>query len=104
MGNIHSFFNNKDSHPWTKHILLFVHQALGSSMTLGRFYHYIELCSPPFGYSSKHGEIFMPPASQNYVNVTLPESNHILCFCPKFYPTQFNLSANCLLTFMIRPS
>jgi hypothetical protein len=42
--------------PWTKHILLFVCQALGFNMTLGSCSRYIELCPPPFGYSSKHME------------------------------------------------
>jgi hypothetical protein len=44
------------SHPWTKHILLFVRQALGFNMTLGSCSRYIELCPPPFGYPSKHME------------------------------------------------
>jgi hypothetical protein len=34
----------------------FVLQALGSSMALGSCSRYIELCPPPFGYSSKHME------------------------------------------------
>jgi hypothetical protein len=34
MGNIHFFFGNRDSLPWTNHILSFSHQALGSSTTL----------------------------------------------------------------------
>jgi hypothetical protein len=42
--------------PWTKHILSFVHQAFGFNMTLGIFSHYIEMCPPPFGYSSKNME------------------------------------------------
>jgi hypothetical protein len=50
------FFWKQDSHPWTKHILSFVLQALGYSMTLGSCSHYIELCPPLFGYSSKHME------------------------------------------------
>ena len=44
------------SRPWIKHICPFVHQTMGCSMTLGRFSRYIELCPPPFGYSSKHME------------------------------------------------
>jgi hypothetical protein len=44
------------SRPWTKHILSFVRQALGFNMTLGSCSRYIELCPPPFGYSSKHME------------------------------------------------
>jgi hypothetical protein len=44
------------SRPWMKHIPPFVHQDLGFNMTLGSFSHYIELCPPPFGYSSKHME------------------------------------------------
>jgi hypothetical protein len=44
------------SRPWIKHICLFVHQILGFNTTLGRCSHYIELCPPPFGYSSKHME------------------------------------------------
>jgi hypothetical protein len=50
------FFNNTMSHPWTKHILSFVCQALGFNMNLGSCYCYIELCPPPFGYPSKHLE------------------------------------------------
>jgi hypothetical protein len=48
--------DNKMSCPWTKHILPFVRQDLGLNMTLGSCSLYIELCSPPFGYSSKHME------------------------------------------------
>jgi len=44
------------SHPWTKHILLFFQQDLGFNMTLGSCFLNIELCPPPFGYSSKHME------------------------------------------------
>ena len=33
-----------------------IHQTLGYSTTLGIFARYIELCPPPFGYSSKHME------------------------------------------------
>jgi hypothetical protein len=70
--NIYYFFGSTMSFPWTKHIISFVRKKLGSSMKLGSFSHYIELCPPMFGYSSKtHGEIALPPASQNYVNVML---------------------------------
>jgi hypothetical protein len=44
------------SFPWIKHICLFVRQTLGFNMTLESCSHYIELCPPPFGYSSKHME------------------------------------------------
>ena len=44
------------SRPWKNHILLFVRQDLGFNMTLGSCSRYIELCPPPFGYSSKHLE------------------------------------------------
>jgi hypothetical protein len=44
------------SHPWIKHICMFVHQTLGFNTTLGSCYLYIELCPPLFGYSSKHVE------------------------------------------------
>src|ERR1700722_17255146 len=44
------------SRPWIKHICSFDHQTMGCSMTLGSFSRYIELCPPPFGYSSKHME------------------------------------------------
>jgi hypothetical protein len=50
------FVDSTMSHPWTKHILSFVHQSLGFNMTLGICSHYIELCPPPFGYPSKHME------------------------------------------------
>ena len=50
------FIDSTMSHPWTKHILPFVRQSLGFNMTLGSRSHYIELCPPPFGYSSKHME------------------------------------------------
>jgi hypothetical protein len=50
------FIGSIMSHPWIKHICLFVHQTLGFNMTLGSCSHYIELCPPPFGYSSKHME------------------------------------------------
>jgi hypothetical protein len=55
-GNMYYFFNSTESLPWTKQILPFVHQELGSSMTLGSCSRYIELCPPPFGYFSKHIE------------------------------------------------
>jgi predicted membrane chloride channel (bestrophin family) len=54
---MYSFFIGTKNCPLTKHIVSFVHQALGSSMTLGSCSRYIELC-PPFGYSSKHMKIF----------------------------------------------
>jgi hypothetical protein len=44
------------SRPWTKHIILFVPQALRFNRTLGSYSRYIELCPPPFGYPSKHME------------------------------------------------
>jgi hypothetical protein len=44
------------SFPWIKHICPFDHQTMGCSTTLGSFSRYIELCPPPFGYSSKHME------------------------------------------------
>jgi hypothetical protein len=50
------FFGSTMSRPWTKYILSFVCQALGFNMTLGSCSCYIELCPPPFGYSSKHME------------------------------------------------
>ena len=56
MGKVFSFYGSTMSFPWTKHILPFVRQALGFNMTLGIFSHNIELCPPPFGYSSKHME------------------------------------------------
>jgi hypothetical protein len=56
------------SHPWTKHIFMFVSQSLGFNMTLGSFSPYIDLCPPPFGYPSKH---------------MLPESDHLSCYFPR---------------------
>jgi hypothetical protein len=50
------FIGSIMSRPWIKHICLFDHQTMGCSTTLGSFSHYIELCPPPFGYSSKHME------------------------------------------------
>jgi hypothetical protein len=46
------FIGSIMSHPWIKHIC----STMGCSMALGSFAHYIELCPPPFGYSSKHVE------------------------------------------------
>ena len=46
------------SRPWINHICSFDHQTMGCSTTLGIFSRYIELCPPPFGYSSKHMESF----------------------------------------------
>ena len=56
MGKVSSFYGSIMSFPWTKHILPFFLQALGFNMTLGSCSRYIELCPPPFGYSSKHME------------------------------------------------
>jgi hypothetical protein len=50
------FIGNIMSHPWIKHICPFVRQTLGFNTTLGSCSCYIELCPPPFGYSSKHME------------------------------------------------
>jgi hypothetical protein len=44
--------------PWIKHICSFDYQTMGCSTSLGSFSRYIELCPPPFGYSSKHMESF----------------------------------------------
>jgi hypothetical protein len=44
------------SRPLINHIYPFVHQTLGFNMTLASFSPYIELCPPPFGYSSEHME------------------------------------------------
>jgi hypothetical protein len=52
------FIGRTMSLPWTKHILSFFLQALEFNMTLGSCSLYIELCPPPFGYSSKHMESF----------------------------------------------
>jgi hypothetical protein len=38
------------------HLSCLIHQTMGCSTTLGSFARYIELCPPPFGYSSKHME------------------------------------------------
>jgi hypothetical protein len=54
--NYFLYIGSTMSHPWIKHILLFFLQDLGFNMTLGSCSHYIELCPPPFGYSSKHRE------------------------------------------------
>jgi hypothetical protein len=48
------FIGSIMSRPWIKHICSFDHQTMGCSTTLGSFSLYIELCPPPFGYSSKH--------------------------------------------------
>lgn len=56
MGKVFSLYGSTMSHPWIKHILLFVCQSLGFNMTLGKCYRNIELCPPPFGYYSKHME------------------------------------------------
>jgi hypothetical protein len=44
------------NHPWIKHMCLFVCQTLRCNMNLGSCSHYVELCPPLFGYSSKHME------------------------------------------------
>jgi hypothetical protein len=44
------------SRPWIKHTCPFVHQTLEFNTTLGSCSRYVELCPPPFGYSSKHME------------------------------------------------
>jgi hypothetical protein len=56
MEKLFSFYGSTMSHPWTKHILPFVLQALGFNMNLGSCSHNIELCPPSFGYSSRHME------------------------------------------------
>jgi hypothetical protein len=50
------FIGNTMSCPWINHICPFVFQTLGFNMNLGSYSHYIELCPPSFGYSSKHME------------------------------------------------
>jgi hypothetical protein len=50
------FIGSIMSRPWIKHICSFVCQTLGFNMTLGSCSCYIELCPPPFDYSSKHME------------------------------------------------
>jgi hypothetical protein len=91
------------SHPWTKHILSFVHQALGFNMTLGSCSRYIELCPPPFGYSSKHMESLCCLLHRELMSMScLPESNHLSCYCPReFLP---NLSQPlCSLSLSLMP-
>jgi hypothetical protein len=76
-------FGSTMSHPWTKHILLFVRQALGFNMTLGGCSHYIELCPPPFGYYSKHMESLCCLLHRELMsNAMLPESHHLSCYFP----------------------
>jgi hypothetical protein len=76
-------FGSTMSHPWTKHILPFVRQALGFNTTLGSCSRYIELCPPPFGYSSKHMESLCCLLHRELMsNAMLPESHHLLCYCP----------------------
>jgi hypothetical protein len=72
------------SRPWINYIFSFVCQALGYSMTLGSFSHYIELYPPLFGYSSKHMEsLFCLLLHKLMINVMLPKSHHLSCCCPR---------------------
>jgi hypothetical protein len=72
------------SHPWTKHILPFVHQALGFNMTLGSCSCYIELCPPPFGYPSKHMESLCCLLHRELMSMPCCPKSHLLsCFLPR---------------------
>jgi hypothetical protein len=52
------------SHPWTNHILLFVHQALASNMTLGIFISLHRVVSSSVWLLFQtHVEFVLPPAS-----------------------------------------
>jgi hypothetical protein len=77
-------FGSTMSRPWTKHILSFVRQALGFNTTLGGCSRYIELCPPPFGYSSKHMESLHCLMHRELMsNDMFPESHHLSCYCPR---------------------
>ena len=56
---------------------------MGFNMTLGSCSRYIELCPPPFGYSSKHMESLCCLLPRKLmINAMLPESHHLSCYCP----------------------
>jgi hypothetical protein len=76
------FVDSTMSHPWTKHILLFIHHALGFNMNLGGYSHYIELCPPPFGYPSKHLE--SSRCLLHHELVSMPCSLSLI-FCHSFF-------------------
>jgi hypothetical protein len=83
------FIGSIMSRPWIKHICPFVRQALGCSMTLGRCSRYIELCPPPFGYSSKHMESLRCLLLRKLmVNAILPKFHHFSCCCPREVSTK----------------
>jgi hypothetical protein len=88
------------SHLWTKNILLFVHQALGSIMILGSCSHYIELCPPLFGYSSKHMESLRCLLHHELMSMSYYLSLIIFraLVQGKFHLALVGLSAVCLLT------
>jgi hypothetical protein len=53
-------------------------------MTLGSCSHYIELCPPPFGYSSKHMESLSCLLHRELMsNSMLHESHHLSCYFPR---------------------
>jgi hypothetical protein len=91
------------SHPWTKHILSFVRQALGFNMTLGSCSRYIELCPPPFGYPSKHMESSHCLLHHELMSMPCcPESHLLSCFCPR--EVLLNLSRPfCSLSLVLMP-
>ena len=89
MGKVFSFYGSTMSRPWTKYILLFIRQALGFNMTLGSCSCYIELCPPPFVYSSKHMESLHCLLHRKLMSISCCLSL-IICRAivqGKFYPT-----------------
>ena len=83
------FIGSIMSRPWIKHIYLFVHQALGCSTTLASCSRYIELCPPPFGYSSKHVQSLCCLLLRKLmINAMLSKSHHLSCYCPREVSTK----------------
>jgi hypothetical protein len=58
------FIGSIMSHPWIKHICPFVHQTMGCSTTLGRFFSLYRVVSSTVWLSFQtYGEFALPPAS-----------------------------------------
>jgi hypothetical protein len=78
------FIGSTVSRPWKKHIFPFFRQTMGFNTTLGSCSFYIELCPPPFGYSSKHMEslcCLLP--RELMINALLPEPHHFIMLLSK---------------------
>jgi hypothetical protein len=98
------FIGSTMSHPWTKHILPFVLQALGFDMTLGSCSCYIELCPPSFGYSSKHVDSLLCLLHHELMSMPCYPSLIICCSIVqgKFLPSL--IQPICSLSLALMPS